>query len=51
MNLLYYMQRHPEFKSKLLAEILPPVEAVKANIIEGLEYDTVMDFDFLQNCF
>lgn len=25
-NLIYYMQRHPEYKSKLLAEVLPEVE-------------------------
>jgi hypothetical protein len=38
------MTKHPEMKEKLLSEILPPVEEVKDNIVEGLSYDTVMDF-------
>jgi cytochrome P450 len=43
-NLIYYMTMNPEMKEKLLSEILPPVEEVKDNIVEGLSYDTVMDF-------
>jgi cytochrome P450 len=43
-NLIYYMTKHPEMKAKLLSEILPPVEAVKDNIVEGLTYDRVMEF-------
>ena len=50
-NLIYYLHKHPEVKAKLLKEILPPVEAVKGNIIEGLEYDTVMDFEYLHHCY
>lgn len=50
-NLIYYLTMHPEYKTKLLAEILPPVEKVHENIIEGLEYDTVMDFDYLRQCY
>ena len=42
---------HPEIKTKLLEEILPPVEKVKNNIVDGLEYDTVMDFEYLHQCF
>jgi hypothetical protein len=34
-----------------MGEILPPVELVKANILEGLDYDTVMEFEYLHNCF
>ena len=41
------MAKHPEYKAKLLKEILPPVQKVADNIIEGLEYDTVMDFEYL----
>ena len=47
-NLIYYMTKHAEIKEKLLAEILPPVEAVQVNIMEGLDYDTVMEFGYLQ---
>lgn len=50
-NLIYYMNKHPEYKQKLLAEILPPVEAVKDNIVEGLTYDTVMEYEYLIQCF
>jgi cytochrome P450 len=50
-NLIYYLQKHPEYKAKLLKEILPPVEKVKDNILEGLEYDTVMDFEYLRQCY
>jgi len=45
------MQKHPEYKKRLLAEILPPVEKVKSEIVEKLEYDTVMEFEYLQRCF
>ena len=47
-NLIYYLARHPEYKEKLLKEILPAVELVKNNIVDGLEYETVMEFDYLQ---
>lgn len=46
-NLIYYLTKHPEIKSKLLQEILPPVERVSDNIVDGLEYETVMDFEYL----
>jgi len=45
--LIYYLARHPEYKEKLLKEILPAVELVKNNIVDGLEYETVMEFDYL----
>lgn len=47
-NLIYYLTKHPEIKQKLLKEILPPVELVKNNILEGLDYETVMEFEYLQ---
>lgn len=46
-NLIYYLTKHPEFKSTLLQEILPPVERVSDNIVDGLEYETVMEFEYL----
>lgn len=32
-NLIYYLTKHPEFKKKLLLEILPPVEKVQNDIL------------------
>ena len=43
-NLIYYLTKHPEIKQKLMSEIRPPVNLVKNNIVDGLSYDTVMDF-------
>lgn len=45
------MTKHPEIKAKLLNEILTPVEKVKDNILEGLTYDTVMEFNYLYQCY
>lgn len=46
-NLIFYLHKHPEFKAKLLKEVLPEVEAAKDDIVEKLEYDTVMDFEYM----
>lgn len=46
-NLIYYLTKHQDIKAKLLKEILPPVEKAKNNIVEDLEYDTVMEFEYL----
>lgn len=46
-NLVYYLTKHPEIKSKLLQEILPPFDKIREDIVNGLDYDTVMGFDFL----
>lgn len=46
-NMIHYLNKYPEYKEKLLKEILPPVEKVKENIVEGLEYDEVMEFEYL----
>lgn len=35
----------------MLAEILPPVEKTEKNIVDGLEYETVMEFEYLQMCY
>lgn len=50
-NLFYYMAKHDEYREKLFKEILPPVERVKDNIMEEFDYDTVMEFDYLQRVF
>ena len=50
-NLIYYLTKHSEIKTKLLNEILPPVQLASDNIVENLSYDTVMDFNYLQHCY
>ena len=50
-NLIYYLTKHQNIKEKLLKEILPPVEAVKDNLIEGFTLETVTDFEYLSNCY
>jgi cytochrome P450 len=42
---------NPDIEKRLLLEILPHVEKAKENIIENLQYETVMEFDYLQRCF
>ena len=46
-NLIYYLTKNQEIKEKLMKEILPPVKLVELDIIESLDYDTVMDFEYL----
>ena len=46
-NLICYMELNPTIKSDLLAEILPAVQAAKLDIVERLEFDTVMEFELL----
>lgn len=50
-NLIYYMAKHTEYRDKLFKEILPPLEKVSDNIKDGLEYDTVQEFDYLSHIF
>jgi cytochrome P450 len=38
-------------KKKLLEEIIPVVEAAKENIVENLDYEAVMDLDYLHMCY
>lgn len=47
-NMIYYLTKNPEVKAKLMKEVLPPVEKVSDRIIEDLDYDTVMEFDYMQ---
>jgi hypothetical protein len=46
-NLICRMAMNPKIKEKLLTEILPAVEKHKNNILEGLDYETVMEFEYL----
>lgn len=50
-NLIIQMARNPKIKEKLLAEILPVMEKAKENILEKLDYDSVMDLEYLPKCF
>ena len=50
-NLIYFMEKHPEYKRKLLDEIIPAVKPVADRIVKGLDYDRVMEFEYLPRCF
>lgn len=43
-NLIYFLTKHQNYKKRLLDEILPSVEKVHDNIVEGLDYETVIEF-------
>lgn len=47
-NTIYYMNMYPKYKKKVLQEIMPIVEKANENILNNLDYDTVMEFDYLQ---
>jgi len=32
-NLIYYMTQNPEIKTKMLSEVLPPLEQVSENLL------------------
>lgn len=49
-NMIYHMTKRPDLEKKLLAEILPPLEKVKNNLVEGFTLDIAQDFEFLQHC-
>jgi cytochrome P450 len=48
--MFYYIHKYPEIKHKLLEQIRPPVDKVADDIVNGLDYDTVMEFDYLKAC-
>ena len=50
-NLIWSMSKNPDMKEKLLAEVIPAVEAAKDDIANKLDYNTVMDFEYLHQCF
>lgn len=47
-NLFYYLAKDQKVHKKLMSEILGPVASVGERIVEGLDYDTVNDFEYLQ---
>ena len=46
-NLICFMDMNRHVKEKLLAEILPPLNAVRDDILGELKFDTVSDFEYL----
>lgn len=52
-NLIMYlcMDKNQHLKQKLNDEMMPVVEEAKENLVENLEYQTVMDLEYLGNCF
>lgn len=49
-NLIYYISKHPQVKEKLMAEIRPPLDAVKDNLSDGMTLEMIGDFDYLFMC-
>ncbi len=41
------MEINPTIKQKLLEEILPVVERHRDNLVENLDYESVMEFEYL----
>lgn len=50
-NMIYYLAKDANMKKRLMDEILPAVAEASDNIVDGLSYDTVIEFDYLQQCF
>ena len=46
-NLIYYVTKDQKIKQKLMEEIIP----VCAKVQGMLDYETVMGFDYVQQCF
>jgi cytochrome P450 len=51
VNLCYYVTKHKEVRDKLLAEVIPPLENCADNILDGFDYETAMDFEYLSQVF
>jgi cytochrome P450 family 6 len=51
MNTIYYTTRHAEYGAKLLEEVYPVLEKASNNIVEDLDYDSVQEFEYLQQCY
>lgn len=49
-NLIYYLTKNQDVKLKLLDEIMPVLTKVSTNLMD-LDYDTVMDFNYLMQCY
>ena len=49
-NLFMYLSKAPECKAKLLKETTPVMEAAQDDILNKLEYESVMDLDYLWYC-
>lgn len=49
--MIWYLTKHPEVKAKLMQEVLPKIEKVKDDIMGSFDYETVMDFDYMQQVF
>ena len=51
-NLVYQVVKNKHIREKLMSEIRPAVDdAASGNIIESLTYETVMEFEYLNQCY
>ena len=45
-----YMTLNPLIRKKMLDEVSPALVEVGTDIVQGLTFERVMNFDFLQHC-
>ena len=50
-NLVYQVVKNKNNRETLMREIRPKVEAVSGDTIGKLTYDTVMEFEYLSQCY
>lgn len=51
INTIYHLIKNPQFYDRLMDELRPELEKAKDNFVENFDYDTVMGFDYLQQCY
>lgn len=49
-NLIMYLSKAPECKAKLFKEFTPVMEAAQDDILNKLDFESVMDLDYLGYC-
>ena len=49
--MIMYLTLNPDLKKRLLDEVTPALEKAKEDFVRLLDYDTVMDFEFLHCVF
>ena len=50
-NLIMYMTLNPAIRNRMLEEVSPALAEAGKDIVEGLAFEQVMNFDYLQRCF
>jgi len=50
-NLIYYLTMKPELKHRLLAEVMPKLESVSDDFMNGFDHDMADDFEYTKMCY